>query len=205
MAAAERIVIPRCIGCGAMYEFEQCEGGCDEQHLELVAAGDLDLLEALEQLMQARTDAALPVVSDLVGLHPSGDDEYRRAYEEVAQSARRVLQDAPPPEAWPTAAAEASSSIEVWRCARCGAVDAPQECLGICIWRRFEWVQTSIFEQRRQQVADTEGVTRRIFGLLRRIAFSTPRTGGWERSWEALSLEARDLIRAAEQTRELHV
>jgi hypothetical protein len=84
--------------------------------------------------------------------------------------------------------------IGVWRCADCGAVDAPQECLGICIWRRFEWVPASVLDAAQLKADRARETERGVFSLLRRVAFATPRHDAWERSWRALNQEARALL-----------
>ncbi len=40
-----RLSIPGCIGCGAMRQYESCEGACRERRLKLVR-GDYDKLTA---------------------------------------------------------------------------------------------------------------------------------------------------------------
>ena len=193
MAAAERIVIPRCIGCGAMHEFERCDAGCHEQHLELVAAGDYDAAVTAEQSARARIDAALPILRELAERRPQ-PGEWQQAYRELAAEARRALQATGVPAASAGADREAPQQIAVWRCSDCGAVDAPQECLGICIWRRFEWVALSQFEAQQARAETTSMHERRLLGLLGRIAFTTPRGDAWERNWVALSAEAGALF-----------
>lgn len=209
MAELERIVIPRCIGCGAMHEFERCEGGCHEERLDLVAAADLEALAATEQAARARIEALLPAVRMLVEQQPAAG-ELRQAYGAVARAAREALHGAPAPARWPPRLGDPDGPlrIDVWRCRDCGAVDAPQECLGICIWRRFEWVTIGDW-QRRSAHAEAVGVLEhRISGLLGRLAFATPRADAWQRSWRVLSREARELLGAhheIDRPAEVHV
>ncbi len=190
----ERVVIPRCIGCGAMYELERCEGGCRQERLELVAAGDLQALQAAGELATARVQGALPVLRELTDRESV--DDWQQAYTTLSGHARELLHDAwagaEPIGAETTLAA--APRIEVWRCPDCGSVDAPQECLGICIWRRFEWVRAAELDRRQPRVEDAIKLERRVHGLLGRIAFATPREGAWERSWRALSSQARESL-----------
>ena len=200
MAETERIVIPRCIGCGAMRELERCEAGCTEQYLDLVAAADSDALAAGMRSARARLERALPVVRQLAE-QPPADGEWRRAYLAAAEAARHLSRELPA-STGPEPAADGALRIGVWRCSECGAVDAPQECLGICIWRRFEWVGAAHYEARLAQADAIGELERRVFGLLRRVAFATPREDAWERSWHALSREAQGLIERWAQTNE---
>ena len=73
-----------------------------------------------------------------------------------------------------------------WWCPRCGGVDAPQPCLGICVWRPFEWVAAEDYEQARSQLGDALDEERGLRELLRRAATITPRPGWWEHGWAAL-------------------
>ena len=86
----------------------------------------------------------------------------------------------------------------VWWCAECGGIDAPQPCLGICVWRRVEWVNvTSYLEQRAAAHAERD-TERRLRALVRRIASVTPRAGHWERGWRALEAQAQEVFHAGE-------
>lgn len=216
MTGAERIVIPRCIGCGAMREFERCEDGCNEERLELVAADALEALEAVERSCRARINLGLPPLRQLqtciykdIWMSLSGEDiwmsvsggGWREAYIAAARAARRALHDVAAAGAWPVDVTS-PERISVWRCARCGAVDAPQECLGICIWRRFEWVRVADYEARLAYTDAARELERRVFGLLGRVAFATPRADAWERSCRALGREAEILLARCAQAGE---
>lgn len=192
MIDAERIVIPRCIGCGAMYEPERCTHGCREERLEVVAAGEFEALDRAKRSALARIESVLPVLGELSAAAPAGGD-WQRAYRALARAARAALHDAALPA---TASADGTGAerLSVWRCPRCGAVDAPQECLGICIWRRFEWVAVADYDACRGELEAARELDRRVMGLLSRLAFATPRPGAWERSWRALGQEADILI-----------
>lgn len=193
MARAERVVIPRCIGCGAMFEPERCEDGCSVARLELVAVEDLDALESALRATQARIDALLPVARALAAPPP---ERLESVYRSVARSARAALHDAPAAVVWPAPLGDPDGPlrIDVWRCAICGAVDAPQECLGICIWRRFEWVGLDDWKRLDSRAHAASVLERRLTGLLGRLAYATPRADAWALGWRTLSSEARELI-----------
>lgn len=177
-----QIQIASCIGCGAMREDERCER-CTYRRVELVDADDLDVI--LERTLAARRsiDACAPVVERLRSEQPRAG-EFERALTELAQTARDLharfgaeIHDELPPEADVTV---------VWRCQVCGAVDEPQECLGICIWHRFEWADAGSYQAARGQLATTEAEARIARDLVALVAFTQPRPGTWEANWRAL-------------------
>jgi len=75
----------------------------------------------------------------------------------------------------------------VWHCPDCGGIDAPQPCIGVCIWRPAEWIDAACYEQERSRAAAVRQAEQSLAGLLGRLAFTTPRAGQWERSLRALS------------------
>ena len=85
----------------------------------------------------------------------------------------------------------AAGTVTVWRCPDCGSVDAPQECIGVCIWHPAEWVEATAYEAERLRAAADLDTERALAGLLRTLAYVTPRAGHWEQSWRALQAEAR--------------
>jgi hypothetical protein len=87
---------------------------------------------------------------------------------------------------------EPAGHVTAWWCAKCGGIDAPQPCLGICVWRPAEWVNRSVYESERSGAATERALIR----LLRRVAFVTPRDGQWERNWLIVHSQARDALRA---------
>lgn len=78
--------------------------------------------------------------------------------------------------------------VTVWRCIGCGRIEGPQPCVGICEDRKDEVVFVTDHEAEldrvRQQVES-------LAAVLRQIAFTTPRTGECERTWNALQARAR--------------
>lgn len=40
---------------------------------------------------------------------------------------------------------EPAERTTTWWCAGCGGIDAPQPCLGICIWRPIDWVNANLY------------------------------------------------------------
>jgi hypothetical protein len=88
--------------------------------------------------------------------------------------------------------------VIVWRCEDCGGIDAPQECIDVCIWGPADWVDATSYEAERSRAARDCEVEQSLAGLLRRFAFATPRDGQWERSWRAFQSQARLVLRSRE-------
>jgi hypothetical protein len=186
-----RLSIPGCIGCGAMRQYESCEGACRERRLELVRGSDYDELTAVAAARRVRIEGFRALVGELARTEP-GPGQWRAAYETLQRSARSALRGC-------RAAAGArdaelpspAQAVTVWRCEDCGGVDAPQPCIEVCIWGPADWVDAAAYAAERSRAAVDREVERSLAGLLRRFAFATPRDGQWERSWLALQLEAR--------------
>lgn len=191
MERPDRVTIPRCIGCGGMRDYESCETTCSERKLEIVSAGEYDELTAAATARRVRIDAFVEVLGKLVGGDPE-PQEWQIAYDALRESARSALRrfGAEARDAAAEVPAPAESSV-VWRCPECGGLDAPQECIGVCIWRPSEWVNVSLYEAERLRAELDRELERSLLGLVSRLAFLRPRHGEWERNWRALQLEAQ--------------
>ena len=190
MEPPARLAIPTCAGCGAIRQFESCAGTCSERKLELVSGGEYDELTAAATACRGRIREFTAVVEELATSEP-GPGELRAAYEALRQSARSVLRRFGP--AARSAADDSPASAEtviVWRCPDCGGIDAPQPCIGVCIWRPVDWVVAGVYERERSRAVLDRGLERSLVGLLGRLAYATPREGEWERSWRALRSQA---------------
>ena len=181
-----------------MRQQESCEGACRERRLELVSGSDYDELMAVAATCRDRVEGFRAVVGELARTEP-GPGELRAAYEALQQSARSVLRRSGP------AAGERSDELPsraetviVWRCEDCGGVDAPQECIDVCIWGPADWIDAALYEAQRSRAAVDREVERSLAGLLRRFAFTTPRDEQWERSWRAFQSQARLAFRPGE-------
>ena len=157
-----------------------CELGCGaEERLDLVRAEAHDELNAWLQASRARAQALRIVVRPLTRKAP-GDAE--AAYRSLQAAARVALHEQPAPAPLP----EPASVVTTWWCPRCGGVDAPQPCLGICVWRAFEWVAAEPYGELRAQAESALAEELRLRRALGRVAAVTPRAGQWERGWAAL-------------------
>jgi hypothetical protein len=181
-----------------MRQYETCAGPCRERRLELVSGADYDGLTTAAAACRGRIAGMRAVVAELA-LREPGPDEWRAAYEALQQSARSALR--PPGPAAPGRDDEALSparTVIVWRCEDCGGLDAPQECIDVCIWGPADWVDAASHESERSRAAVDREFEQSLVGLLRRFAFATPRDGQWERSWRAFQSQARLALRSTE-------
>jgi len=85
--------------------------------------------------------------------------------------------------------------VKAWQCIGCGRIEAPQECVGVCEFKRLEMVY--LFEHE-QALAEERAKRERLEALLRHLARVTPRAGEFERSWRALQDDARQALAAIE-------
>lgn len=193
MQPPDRLTIPACIGCGAMKKDENCPVACAERRVELVNAGDYDRLAAAAAACRARVRGLRVVAADLARAEPA-DGEWQAAYQAVQESARSALRRFSPPGGSPDGPFPAARTVIVWRCPDCGGVDAPQPCIGVCIWRPAQWVEAAAYEAERTRALAGQEAGGSLAGLLRALAFTTPRTGRWEQNWRALQSRARHAL-----------
>jgi hypothetical protein len=189
----DRLTISTCAGCGAMREFESCAGACAEHKLELVSAGEYDALRSDAAARRIRIRAFRTVTDELAEVDP-GPERWRVAYEPLRRSARSVLERFGPAARSPAEDSLSSAeTVVVWRCSECGGVDAPQPCIGVCIWRPADWAPAGLYEAESSRAVldrESEGA---LVGLLGRLAFVTPHEGAWEQNWLALRSQARSV------------
>ena len=77
--------------------------------------------------------------------------------------------------------------ITAWQCIGCGKLDAPQPCIGFCEDRKVELVGGIAYDHAVARIEELEGV-------VRMLAWATPRDGEWERSCRRLQEIARELL-----------
>jgi len=157
-----------------------CELGCGaEERLDLVAAEEHDELVAAVRESEARVQALREAVLPLTAQPADAESAYRA----LQASARALLRE----QAEPLPLPEPARVFTTWWCPRCGGVDAPQPCLGICVWRPFEWVAAEDHERMRLRMQEALAEEHRLRALLSRVGAVTPRPGQWGRGWAALA------------------
>jgi hypothetical protein len=188
-ATIGRLTVPTCVGCGAMGEFGTCPTGCREQRLELVRGAAYDEIVAARRRLEAHSDGLRAVIEQLAYEAPD-DGGYKPAYRSAQRRARSVLREHPPDPVADAVADEPTASATAWWCPQCNAIDAPQPCLGICVWRPVEWVERGRYAEERGLALSARAAGERLRLALRRAATVTPREGQWERGWHVLRAEA---------------
>lgn len=185
MQPPQLITVPTCIGCGAMSVTGTCEAVCAEHKLELVRAAARDALVGVAAGATARADALEAVIAPLSarGRAPADLPAALAQLRERAAAALRRLPDDPAADAeWE----EPAEPHTTWWCDRCGGVDAPQECLGICIWRPIEYVDAASHAAAVTQAREARAREARARALVRRVANVRPRAGRERATWAAL-------------------
>jgi hypothetical protein len=187
--------VPTCIGCGAIGQFGTCDRGCAEQKLDLVLAVRCDELTAASSSARVHAEAFRVVAERLASRRPSAD-ELEAAYRAAQNAARIILRRYPEVDVLDLRSDEPIAPATTWWCARCGGIDAPQPCIGICIWRSVEWVKAARYEQERAAALSEIGSERRLRRFLSSLASVTPRDGHWECGWGVQAARARETLKA---------
>jgi len=82
--------------------------------------------------------------------------------------------------------------VKAWQCIGCGRIEKPETCVGVCDFRKIELVygfeHEEAIEAERARVALLESI-------VRSLARITPREGEWERSYRALQVQAREVLK----------
>jgi hypothetical protein len=192
MKPPARLTIPACIGCGAMRRDESCPAACSERRTELVNGADYDKLAAAAA---ACRDRGLRAVAEELAQAEPVHGGWKATYEGLQRPARSALRRfRPVPDGRDDDPFLPAQTVVVWRCPDCGGVDAPQPCIGVCIWRPAVWVDAACYEQQRSRAAACRQAEKSLTGLLRTLAFVTPRAGQWERSLRALQTQSRRIL-----------
>lgn len=178
MQPPDRLTVPTCIGCGAMSQFGTCDTGCREHKLELVRAEVYDGVVAARLSARARAEVFGSLAEQLVTVRPA-PGEWEAAYRSLQQAARTALRLHPDIDSGGIDPELPAETAVTWWCPSCGGIDAPQPCLGICIWRPIEWVNRTRYERERDRAITERGRERRLAQLVHRVASVTPRAGQW--------------------------
>jgi hypothetical protein len=184
----DRVTVLTCIGCGAMGREERCERGCSERKLPLVRAADYDELLAAAGAARTRAARLVSVVRSFAEAEAAPEDS-REALSRMRDSARRALHDAGPGE--PRTDWASPDAVIGWWCERCGNVDMPQPCLGVCVWRSADWVNLALYERQLGLAEPSLRAARSLGGFVSRVAGVVPRADQWQRNWDALRAQAR--------------
>jgi ferredoxin len=192
-----RLDVATCVGCGAMQRLGVCEDGCHEQRLDLVRAAAYDELVAVRQSAHACTAAFRAVLDDFVRRQPAVW-QFEPAYRSVQERAARALHRFPDPPLQDAVLRGPTQPAATSWCSQCGGIDAPQQCLELCIWRAVEWVSYSAYQQERLRAVSEWMIETRLRQSVRRIASITPLEGEWAHTWRVLQAEAQETLDAVD-------
>ena len=84
--------------------------------------------------------------------------------------------------------------VKAWQCIGCGMIEAPQNCLGVCEYRKTELVYADEYERISVQADNAQQRANALEALVRQLASATPRNGEWERSYRSLQERARRVL-----------
>ena len=115
------------------------------------------------------------------------------AYATLRSEARALLHGTSHPATAPVDA-QPVERIAGWLCLECGRFEAPQPCLGVCIWRRREVVCAAAHDALMQELIAERKRLNRLGGLIGRLAWVTPHRGARDRTRRALQDEAQGLL-----------
>ena len=133
-------------------------------------------VEALEARVAALGEVALVVAA-----------EAPFVWAEVRERARKAIRLPVPPE--PEVAV-----IEAWGCPRCGRIDAPQPCIGVCVRRQGAVADASEYRRFAARSEQLAAEDRALTGLARLLATVTPRPGQEESTVVTVRSRARKLL-----------
>lgn len=97
-----------------------------------------------------------------------------------------------------------TETMKAWQCIGCGRIEAPQTCIGVCQDRTVELVYAQEYEDALAQARLARRRAQALEGLVRRLAWTTPRDGKWEDSYRGLQDQARRLLAALESDDRRH-
>jgi hypothetical protein len=180
---AGHLTVPTCIGCGARHRDGECPEGCSDVPLDLVDAADIKALMAATEAREIRI-AALRELAETVA---AGAPVDWAALRDRARAALRL----PAPD---LPAVPEIEVVQAWGCPRCGRVDAPQPCLGVCIFRPRTVADAREYRQlapRAEQAATTD---RALSGIARLISTVRPRPGQDEATLTAVRARTRHAL-----------
>jgi hypothetical protein len=172
--APETLTLWQCVGCGAMGNAKECVAACDFRRYFVVnAASHADLLEywlSLSEYIEALRGLAREIVAEA-----ETPERFERALERLRLRARDLLAQAPPEQAPP--AVPPDERAEIWLCAACGVVEAPRDCLGICVRRTGDFVGAADHDALSARIEMARLEARSLAALARQTGWTVARPG----------------------------
>lgn len=84
--------------------------------------------------------------------------------------------------------------ITAWQCIGCGRIEGAQPCIGICEDRRAEFVHAADHDRLLNELAQVRRELEAMTAVIRQLAVTTPRGGGWERTYRAFQQRAHRIL-----------
>ena len=185
LAAPRVMALWRCIACGNMGRLRDCTGQCAFREVIVVQGEAYAELHEAGEMAQALLEAAGPAIAALAEI---GDDgaALEARYDALQAQARVALR-----EAGPAAAFEPTQDRPpVWLCDACGLVEAPQECLGVCVRPVRDFVAAQVYDALARAATARIAQAGRARVLLSGLARTRPREGQWARAARHFSTQA---------------
>ena len=88
-------------------------------------------------------------------------------------------------------------TIKVWQCIGCGSIEARETCIGVCEYRKAEFVAAGEHERVIAELEATRSALAELRCVVARLARVTPRPGAFERSYRAFQQQAQTLLQDA--------
>lgn len=173
--------VATCIACGARNRPGECAGGCADVALDLVEAADVDAARGRLAALRERTARLRALARELDAGMPGGAGAAREA-------AREALRMAVPP-----TPEEPPAVVDAWGCPDCGRIDAPQPCLGVCIFRPVLMADAAELHPLTAEADALAEEDRALTALAVLVAHVRPRPGAEDRTAAALRERARAL------------
>jgi hypothetical protein len=179
-AITGHLTVPTCIGCGARHRDGECPEGCSDVPLDLVDAADLQALSAATEAREVRIAALQELAETVAAGAPVGWP----ALQDRARAALRLpAPDVPDMEI-----------IQAWGCPRCGRVEAPQPCIGVCIFRPRAVADVREYRRLAPRVEQAVTGDEALSGVARLISTVSPRPGREGATLAALRDRARHAL-----------
>lgn len=188
-AEPRALALWRCIACGAMGRLADCTGQCAFRQIEVVEGqAYADLFEAREEA-EATLAAGGPLLARLAATGADGAG-LEAAYGALREEARALLRA----HGVAASAEPTDDRPPVWLCETCGQVEAPQECLGVCVRPVRDFVVAGDYDALAQAAQAPVARARRLRALLAQLVQTRPRPGGWDRAAAHFAAEAHAVL-----------
>lgn len=135
-----------CISRNSTGNFAGSPDGCRMQPMEVVPATMFTDLFALKSELQDKAAALEAVLTRIRTLASAGDNPERIWHTLKSDARRALVAAAANPQHPPAKSAEPDVYFKIERCSACGAVEATQPCLGVCIRKVGEFVAREPYE-----------------------------------------------------------